>query len=70
MTRKLIICTAGQTIQLALSAGTYMSWNLRCTALFPPPSATVMNVKKHARPGVVRKGKIGTEMTALTSWRE
>lgn len=27
-----------------------MSWNFLVTARRPPPSATVMNVKKHARP--------------------
>jgi hypothetical protein len=48
--RKLIIWTVGQTRKLALRAGTYTSWNFLVTARLPPPSATVMNVKKAARP--------------------
>ena len=52
MTLKLRICTIGQSMKLALSAGRYTSWNLRATARRPPPSVTVMKVKKHARPAI------------------
>ncbi len=50
MTRKLRSCTAGQIMKFAFNAGIYTSWNFRVTARRPPPSATVMKVKKHARP--------------------
>lgn len=51
MTLKLRICTAGQSKKFAFSEGRYTSWNFRATARRPPPSVTVMNVKKAARPG-------------------
>jgi len=50
MTRKLRSCTAGQIMKFAFKAGMYTSWNFRVTARRPPPSATVIKVKKHARP--------------------
>ena len=53
MTLKLRIWTAGQSKKFAFSDGRYTSWNLRDTALRPPPSVTVMNVKKAARPVVL-----------------
>lgn len=53
MTLKLRICTAGQSKKFAFSDGRYTSWNLRVTALRPPPSVTVMNVKKAARPTIL-----------------
>ena len=34
---KFKICTAGQSMKFALSAGRYTSWNLRPTARRPPP---------------------------------
>lgn len=37
-------------MKFAFRAGRYTSWNFRATARLPPPSATVMNVKKHAKP--------------------
>ena len=50
MTLKLRICTAGQSMKFAFSAGKYTSWNFLATARRPPPSVTVMNVKKSASP--------------------
>lgn len=49
-TLKLRICTAGQSKKFAFREGRYTSWNFRATARRPPPSVTVMNVKKAARP--------------------
>ena len=48
--QKFTNCTAGHSMKLAFKAGRYTSWNFRITALRPPPSVTVMNVKKHANP--------------------
>jgi hypothetical protein len=48
--RKLMIWTNGHTMKLALSVGRYISRSLCDTARRPPPSATVMTVKKVAIP--------------------
>lgn len=37
-------------MKFAFKAGMYTSWNFRVTSRRPPPSVTVIKVKKHARP--------------------
>ncbi len=71
MTLKFSICTAGQSMKLAFSAGKYTSWILRATARRPPPSVTVMKVKNIASPVLdISLIQVIIRCVSLTKWRK